>query len=403
MTVRTLALGLGALATQLTWATYNVYLPLLYGRFVESNARIGLVMVLDDATAVLLGPWFATLSDRTATGWGRRIPFLAAGMPLAALCFSLIPRATGLGPLLAATALMNLALAAAAAPMMALMPDITPQPYRGRATGIINALAGCGAMLAFFALAPASRILPTLPFHGASLAMLAALAAIVLTIRERRDAVAGRAEARCPRPGGSGWWRGVVAVGREVRRHRALLLLAVLGFCAVAALNGVQNMFTRFGVHRLGLDAAGAAGLLGVFVLTFIAAAVPAGAVGDRFGRVRALRAGLAGTVGAFLLAHAAQAPGPLTAALLLGGLAWALFLTNAYPVLLELIPARRVGLYSGLWGATGALGGLVAPPLYGWVVDRWGFGVFFVPGVALTVLALACGLALGGAAARQP
>ncbi|MDR7485212.1 MAG: hypothetical protein QN187_07755, partial [Armatimonadota bacterium] len=93
----------------------------------------------------------------------------------------------------------------------------------------------------------------------------------------------------------------------------------------------------------------------------------------------------------------------PFVLVLLLGGLAWALYLNNAYPVLLQLIPSARVGLYSGLWSAVSAVGGLVAPPIYGWTVDALGFGAFFLPGVGFMGIALACGLALRVDGATPP
>jgi maltose/moltooligosaccharide transporter len=446
---RTVALGLGALATQLVWANYNAYLPLLYGRVTASNTLIGLIMVLDNAVAITLGPYVAALSDRTWTRWGRRTPFLVAGMPLTALGLALVARTTSFGALLAVTVAMNLGLALSAGPLVALMPDVTPEERRARANGLITALAGCGALVAFFVLAPASRGRPLLPFDAGALVVLGALAVILATIREPRDAIdrvrisADRAAATpgriagpqdaVPRPSGSSgratagpgtapgrlqavrrppgtraspggaqpacqrarWLPGVIVREAVAACTRPVVLLGVLGLCAVAAVNGVQNMFTRYGVYRLGLDPAGAATLLGFFVLPFIAGAAPAGLAGDRLGRLRLLRLGLAGTLAAFLLAQGVRGPAPFAAVLLLGGLAWAVFLVNAYPVLLQVIPPGHVGLFSGLWGATSALGGLLAPPIYGWVVDRWGFDAFFLPGIVFMAVAVACSLAL--------
>jgi MFS family permease len=199
------------------------------------------------------------------------------------------------------------------------------------------------------------------------------------------------------------WAPGAIARETAAACTRPVLLLGVLGLCAVAAVNGVQNMFTRFGVYHLGLDPAGATTLLGFFVATFIAGAVPAGLAGDRLGRLPMMRLGLAGMLAAFLLAHGIRAPGPFAAVLLLGGLAWALFLVNTYPMLLQMIPSTHVGLFSGLWGATSALGGLLAPPVYGWTVDRWGFDAFFLPGIGFMTVAGACSLALRAAPFGRP
>src|SRR2546426_2254100 len=185
---RTCAIGLAYFSGQMGAALYNAYLPIFYGAFVASNLLIGVVMIIDNIASLTLQPYFAGLSDRVDTRLGRRMPFLLAGIPVAALFFLLIPRARSFWPLLGATIMVNVGGAVFNSPRYALMPDITPQPLRGRANGILNLMGGLGALVAFFALSSLYRRSRTLPFDVASWLLGTALVVILLTIRGRRGA-----------------------------------------------------------------------------------------------------------------------------------------------------------------------------------------------------------------------
>ncbi|MBI4278638.1 MAG: MFS transporter [Armatimonadetes bacterium] len=408
------ALGLGYFAVQLIWSLYNAYLPLLYGRFVDSNAVIGLVMIIDNVASVTILPFFAALSDRTHTRLGRRMPFLLAGASLAAVLFALIPRAPGFVPLLGATLLMNVGVAVFSGPGMALMPDLTPPPLRGRVNGTLNFMGGLGALAAFFAVSPLHRRSPSLPFDVTAVVTVIALVVIVLTIREqhaplpapRRGLVCGRRATGGAEAGDAPEVGHILPAVRDLLRgrHRRVLFVLLVGLTSVAAVNGVQNMFTRYGVNYLRLDAPAATFLLGSFALAFIVFSVPAGYLGDRFDRLPVIRLGLAGTLAAFVMVATASDPGLSLGLFALGGLSWSLVVANSYPLLVNLTPPGQAGVYSGLWIGAVAMGGLIAPPVYGWVVDLLGFRAFFLPGVGFLALALLLSLGIprsGDAEAR--
>lgn len=412
--LRIATLGMGYLAAQTVWALYNAYLPLLYGQFIVSNALIGLIMVIDNIASVTVQPAFAAQSDRTWTRLGRRLPYLLVGIPLAAACFALIPRSPTLGLLLGATLLMNLGIAIFTTPSYALMADITPAARLGRANGLVNAMGGLGALVAFFVLNPLYDRSPAAPFDATALLLVAALALILLAVPERKlvrhPETAGR-DATAPGKAGTGTDHpaqdpvhlkdvgGVLAAIRTVLtdpdRRSLFLLLGAL--CWVAAVNGAQNMFTRYGVEHLGLSPADATFLLGFFALAFIVCSVPAGLLGDRVGRLPAIRVGAVGILLTFLLMTAVGDAAAARYIFLFGGISWALIIINAYPVLLDLVPRDQTGTYTGLWNVVIAVAGLVSPPLYGVVVDAFGFGAFFVPGIAFLALGLAFSLGVRG------
>jgi len=387
---RTCAIGLAYFSGQMGAALYNAYLPIFYGAFVASNLLIGVVMIIDNIASLTLQPYFAGLSDRVDTRLGRRVPFLLAGIPVAALFFLLIPRARSFWPLLGATIMVNVGGAVFNSPGYALMPDITPRPLRGRANGILNLMGGLGALVAFFALSSLYRRSRTLPFDVASGLLVTALVVILLTIRERRVSLLYRPGGAAPAPDNVEVGRLLPAARMLVQKPNRAIFWLMLGALAwVAAVNGVQNMFTRYGVQYLKLDPSAATFLLGFFAVAFIAFSVPAGIIGDRMGRLKAIRLGGAVTLAVFASVSYIRAPMLYRALLIVGGLGWALVITNAYPFLVDRVPPRQTGTFTGLWNAALALAGLISPPVYGLVVDTFGFGAFFIPGVVFMAAGL--------------
>ncbi len=394
---RTFALGMAALSAQMLTALYNAYLPIFYGAFVASNLLIGLIMIVDNIAILTIQPYFAGLSDRVDTRLGRRVPFMLIGMPLAALFFVWIPRAQDFWPLFLATLLVNVGGAVFSSPSYALMPDITPESLRGRANGILNVMGGLGAFIAFFYLSALYRQSRTLPFDIGAVLLIVALVVILVAIRERRHSLLYRDDhPPAPQSDHVATGRILPAARMVVRNRDRTVLFLLLGALAwVAAVNGVQNMFTRYGMLHLGLDPSGATFLLGFFAAAFIASSVPAGFVGDRIGRLKAIRLGVSGTLGAMIGVSFIRDPALFRALLIVGGVGWALAITNAYPFLVDRVPANQTGTYTGLWNATLGLAGLISPPIYGLVVDTFGFGSFFVPGIVFMAAGLTCTLGI--------
>ncbi|GAB6876270.1 MFS transporter [Thermaerobacter litoralis] len=407
---RILILGTGYLGIQVVWTLYNAYLPNLYGQYLASNFLIGVIMTLDNIAAATVQPYFGALSDRVATPLGRRMPFLYIGVPVTALGLWLIPRETGLGSLLLATVLMNVGISIYSSPATALMPDVTPPEKRARANGIILLMGGVGAMLAIFVLSPSFDRARTLPFDQAAVVVLASLALVALAIPERRLAryagiegdepagAAGSSDALAQR---GHLLVALKAVARAPDRRAFWLLLAALAW--VAAVNGAQNMFTRFGTEALGLSQVEATYMLGYFAGPFILLSIPAGVLGDRIGRLRATRIGSTGILAAFL-ALAANPPAALLPGLFgFAGVCWALLMTNSYPILVNLAPPGTLGTYTGLWNLAIAVAGLISPPVYGALVDGLGWAAFFPVGVAFLALGTWCLLRVRSGEADTP
>ena len=98
-----------------------------------SAALIGLLMGMDNMLGIFIQPWMGNRSDNTRTRWGRRIPYLAVGMPVAALLFATIPLASSLPALIAAMFTYTLVANSFKPVGESLLPDFIRPERRSRA------------------------------------------------------------------------------------------------------------------------------------------------------------------------------------------------------------------------------------------------------------------------------
>lgn len=383
--VRTFILGLGFFAISLVWPLYDSYMPIFYGEFIASGFVVGAIMAIDNVLGLTLQPYFGALSDQTRTRFGRRVPYLLVGAPIAAVFLAAIPyaRETGLIALLVATLFMNLAMASFRSPTVALMPDLVPGHLRSQANGIINWMGALGAALAFTVGSQLYKQGVHLPFLAAG-GMLVLIALIFLFwIREPRNPQ-GEGVEETPR----GLWEAARSLfGGLVDTQARRMLLAIILW--TAAFQGTNTWFTTFGTKHLGLSAADASFNLFFFVGAILLFGIPAGLLGGKLGRRRTMAIGaVIMAVGVAAVWYSGGATWPLRGALLLAGTGWSLIVVQAYPALVQMAPAGQTGAYTGLYYIVSQVGAILAPPIYGQLRDWFGWVALFAASVLLLLAA---------------
>lgn len=170
-------LGFGFFGISVVWGVYNAFVPIfLSEKFHVAPGWIGFFMTLDNIAALFIQPPVGAWSDRIRTRLGRRIPFIVIGAPITALAFGLIPLASIVPIFVACTSSMLLSAALWRTPVVALMPDITPSPFRSQANGIVNFMGGIGSIIALQTGGLLYKLSPNFPFWmGSALVVLAAL------------------------------------------------------------------------------------------------------------------------------------------------------------------------------------------------------------------------------------
>jgi len=283
---------------------------------------------------------------------------------------------------------MLLAMAAFRTPLIALMPDITPSPFRSKANGIINLMGGVGALLATFGGAVLYGFSIAAPFWVGAILLIVSALVVFWAIKEPNtsDAVSDE-EGR--------WWdtlKEVGAIPSEERRSLALLLAAI--FAWFVGYNAIETFFTSYGTFRLGVAESTASLLLGFFSLTFIIFSVPGGMLAERLGRRRTILGGLVALTLLLVLASFLPNVYAIGAILFLGGIAWAMININSLPMVVDIAPDDRLlGTYTGLYYISGTLAAIVGPILNGWIIDASGknYNTIFWVAPAFMLLAIGC------------
>lgn len=378
-------LGFGFFSISITWSLYNAFVPFFLEKYVSSVALISFMMTIDNYFALFLQPWIGNRSDRTTTRYGRRMPYLMIGMPLAAVLTMLIPFHTGLFTLLLFMMLMNLAMSLYRSPTVALMPDITPDTQRTKANGLINFMGGFGSILAFGAGSMLYDASPALPFVVAGLITLLCLFVVSRFIKESRDGV----NQSGPDAAESAGKPARISFKGQLDRTTVFLLAAI--FFWFVAYQGVETLFTLYGKHHLGLSENAASFSLTFFSLSFVLFAIPSGWLGGRFGKKKIIITGVCGLMLVFLLVGLAESLLVLRGLLLLGGIFWACININSYPYVVATGSEESIGTRTGMYYLVSSLAAITSPPLLGLFIDLFDYYILFYAAASSMAVALLC------------
>jgi maltose/moltooligosaccharide transporter len=410
---KTFLLGFGFFGVSVIWGVYNAFIPLfLANKYGLSPALIGFFMTLDNIAALLIQPPVGAWSDRLRTPIGRRMPFILIGAPIGALAFGLIPLATVLPLFVACTSTLLLSMAFWRTPVIALMPDIIPSPFRSQANGIINFMGGVGAIISFLGGAALYKMNPAFPFWMGSILVILASILVFIFIKEPRDY-----EASMEQPS-------MIACLKEVLREheKSALRLFLAIFFWFLGYNAIEAFFTLYAQKHLGMAGADGARLLGQLSLVFVLFALPAGYLGGRVGRRVTIVSGivlmsmvmvsifiLSPTLLTSLVTHLpVLGDVPILGVLLMiAGAAWALININSLPMVVDMTVTARLGTYTGLYYLFSTLAAIAGPNVNGWIIQLTGLNyntiMIVTPGFMLVALVLMLGVRRGEALAPSP
>ena len=372
---KTFILGLGFFAVSLVWPLYNVYVPIFLRDYLSSQFQINGIMTLDNILAVSLIPVIAAMSDRTQTKYGRRMPYLMVGIPLAAFAFLLLPNYWSFLSFMVIITVLNFSMAIFRAPTVALMPDITPAPLRSKANGIINFMGGLASVFVLIGGAMLYKLNHNLPFIMTAVLMVLALLMLMRFIKEPEVGERAAEEK-------VGVLKSVKTIIQDENPSARSILIAI--FFWFVGYQGIEATFSNYCVQFLKLDVSDASMILGFFALAFLVFAIPAGFIGSKLGKRRTILIGIAGDfvvfLGLALVGTVIPFSKPLMMGMMLvGGFFWALININSYPLVVEMTTEEHIGTYTGLYYFSSSLAAITGPLMVGAVVDFMGFGVTFI------------------------
>ena len=359
--------GLGGLFFGVTGPLLSAFVPLLVRDALgDQRTLIGLVMAIDNVLLLLLVPWAGAASDRlTARGRGR-LPIILWGLVLASAGMALFPwsPAFGLGGIIAAIVLLYGGINLLRSPFQAVIADLVPSKYRSLASGSVTFQMCVGAIV-FLML---GRMLGMrTAFTIAAGTVLAIAVVFIIRLREPRVAPGpGDGSESAASLAAAAWSavRGAVPGLRAVFIAASLVQLTFQTFTTWYALHAVE----RFGIPpadvTIGFIAWALGGVFG---------ALPAGALGVRIGRRKAMMLGYVLMAGSLIALDRVSDMRHAVPLLALASAAWTFPTVNAYPLFIEQIPRQRRGVLAALFLLSMAIAGGIGDPLNGALFDLFG------------------------------
>ncbi|MCR6485114.1 MFS transporter [Amycolatopsis sp. OK19-0408] len=390
----TFFVALAVFAQESTWNLYDSQVPPLLRAHLGSAALIGALMGMDNLLGIFIQPWMGNRSDGTRTPWGRRIPYLVVGMPVAATLFVLIPHAAVSLPLLILVMFGYALVANAFKPIAeSLLPDFIDPRRRSRANAAVKIASSITVIVAALISIFLIDDFPKLSFVIPALLMLVSVAVLAVKARDNRSPAyqAALEEDRRGAGGGSPRVRMrdvLLDIVRDADRSRLLVIAAVFAFGG--AWFASRSLVTNYGMETLGLSRGDAGGLTLPSGLAFIAAAYPVALLAERFGRLRVILAGMAVFALGMVLGTLVRTPAGTIAAMCVAAAGAAAFMVNMAVVLWNLAPSARVlGTYTGLYTVGWSCGGFAGPALVGGMVDVTGWPFLLLDIAVVTLVAV--------------
>lgn len=430
---KTILTGFGFLATSIAWAIYDPYITKILNHLLNASATItgwsaalverfptlvrfaeaqgesvtlegggftlvplfiGIIMTFDNIFGVIFQPTFGKLSDNCHSKLGKRRPFIVFGAPISAVLFFLIPiAAVSVGSLpltMCFIILFVFVMSLWRAPVVALMPDLTPPELRSEGNAVINLMGGLGGLIGMVAGTIVTaiykargvtitadneeQIYPYVFLIGAVVMIIGMLVLLFFVkeqdsrievkaqrnqaSQEKSDKAAAKARKKAERAAAK------AALSKGERNSLIFMLMGL--FFLFCGTNAIQTYFSLFAAEILGKTTSEATIMMAVFAICSAIAALPAGKCGKKFGRKKTILAGLVVFMVVFALYVATRSFALIWVALVLGGAANMFITVNTLPLVLEIGGLDKVGTFTGYYYTATFSAQIASPILYG-------------------------------------
>ena len=373
---KTILTGFGFLATSIAWAIYDPYITKILnkilsesdlvtnlsaklasmipwiGEFAEAQGQstvsasggfslvplfIGIIMTFDNIFGVIFQPTFGKLSDNCHSKLGKRRPFIVSCAPISAVLFALIPivalNTSGslqLPLTMLTVILFVFSMSLWRAPVVALMPDLTPPELRSEGNAIINLMGGIGsavvmvggtigiALCTLFAGYSKAEIKAdetvSFPyvFIVGSLVMIVGMLVLLFFVKEEDTSIRLKGDAnqyadakalkKAQKEAAKQKKAELKAMKLTKGERKSLIFMLGTLFFLFCASNAITTFFSLFAQEILHMITSEATVIMLIFAVCSGVAAIPAGKFGTKFGRKKTIIGGLAVFLVAFIV-----------------------------------------------------------------------------------------------------
>ncbi len=440
----TILTGFGFLASSIAWAIYDPYITKILNKLLNESAVItawssklnemfpklaefaaangedvstavggitlvplfiGIIMTFDNIFGVIFQPTFGKLSDNTHSRFGKRRPYVIYGAPVSALLFAIIPLvAIKIGSLpltMLFIILFVFVMSLWRAPVVALMPDLTPNELRSEGNAIINLMGGLGGAIGLFAGTIVTALycaatganskadgwdeFVTFPyvFLLGSVVMIIGMLVVLFFVKEPDSRIKIKAEANqaADEAARRQAEKEAAKAEKEARKaeklssgeRRSLVFMLMGLFFLFCGTNAVTTFFALFAAEILNKTTAQATIMTTAFAAASAVAAIPAGWLGKKIGRKKTIIGGLLVFIIAFGAYLVTQKMGIdslsgalIWVALVVGGMANMCITVNTLPLVLEIGGLDKVGTFTGYYYTATFSAQIATPIVYG-------------------------------------
>ncbi len=373
---KTILTGFGFLATSIAWAIYDPYITKILnkilsesefitnlsaslanaipwiGKFAEAQGQstisatggfslvplfIGIIMTFDNIFGVIFQPTFGKLSDNCHSKLGKRRPFIVSCAPVSAILFALIPivalNTSGslqLPLTMITVILFVFSMSLWRAPVVALMPDLTPPHLRSEGNAVINLMGGIGSAVGMVAgtigialctliagyskaeiTADETVSFPYVFFVGA-LVMIVGMLVLLFFVKEEDTSIRLKGEMnqyadskalkKAQKEEAKKKKAELKAIKLSKGERKSLIFMLGTLFFLFCASNAITTFFSLFAQEILHMITSEATFIMLIFAVCSGVAAIPAGKMGKKFGRKKTIMAGLSVFLAAFIV-----------------------------------------------------------------------------------------------------
>ena len=369
----TILTGFGFLATSIAWAIYDPYITKILNHLLSSSEMvaqwsntlvekipfitkfaeaqgesvalagggftlvplfIGIIMTFDNIFGVIFQPTFGRLSDECHSKLGRRRPFIVFGAPISALLFFMIPivflNSKSLPLTMIFIILFVFVMSLWRAPVVALMPDLTPPALRSEGNAVINLMGGLGSAIGM--VAGTLAVIMCTAFSGytkeqikadetvsfpyvfaiGAIVMILGMLVLLFFVKEKDTSIRLKgeanayADAKARRDAEKAAKKAEKAARKAIKlskgEKRSLLFMLACLFFLFCGTNAIMTFFSLFAQEILHKITSEATILMLIFAVVSALAALPAGKMGKKVGRKKTILAGLSTFLAAFIV-----------------------------------------------------------------------------------------------------
>ena len=402
---RTILIGFAFMSICAFWQFYDNEIPkILKYTFNLGETLTGVVMALDNVLALFMLPFFGSLSDKTDSRFGKRMPYIVIGTCLSTILLTILiifARPSGSLPFFIVVLLLLLiAMGIYRSPAVSLMPDLTPAPFRSSANAIINLMGTLGGIYILVMIKvllkeaddPAkTNYIPLM--LSLVLFMILSIVIVFCVINEKKIKDEIHQEGGLHSFGDTfdndsepdrssqteSFDEGTVTkvMPKEVKRSLIFLLVSV--FLWFTAYNAVTTAFSRFvGVVWNLHDNAYATCLL-VATIAATLSYVPIAFISNKIGRKRTILIGIALMGASYIITglypHFSTSINIFFA---LVGIGWAAINVNSYPMVVEMSKAGDIGKFTGTYYTFSMAAQVFTPIFSGFLLEHVSYKTLF-------------------------